>query len=103
MPESMYNRIRQTGGSFYCPTGCHLGLGEGENDKLKKQLEAKTAESDRRWKLWRDTEKQLTAQKAATTRIKNRVAAGVCPCCKRTVKQMAAHMKSKHPDYKEAP
>ena len=33
---------------------------------------------------------------------KNRVAASVCPCCKKTFKQLAAHMKNKHPNYAEA-
>jgi hypothetical protein len=31
------------------------------------------------------------------------VAAGVCPCCKRTVKQLAAHMKEKHPEFVNNP
>lgn len=32
-------------------------------------------------------------------KLKRRVKAGVCPCCKRTFKQLVAHMKHKHPDF----
>jgi Asp-tRNA(Asn)/Glu-tRNA(Gln) amidotransferase A subunit family amidase len=49
---------------------------------------------------------EARGQKAAKTRIKNdrdrirdRVGAGVCPCCNRTFKQLARHMQAKHPDY----
>lgn len=28
--------------------------------------------------------------------------AGMCPCCRRTFKQLAEHMKSKHPDFDPA-
>jgi hypothetical protein len=48
----------------------------------------------------RDTaERRRRAEKAAKTKIKNRVAKGVCPCCNRTFQNLADHMKSKHPDY----
>jgi hypothetical protein len=33
------------------------------------------------------------------TRIRNRIAAGVCPCCTRTFKNVARHIKDKHPTY----
>jgi hypothetical protein len=39
------------------------------------------------------------SEKAAKTRIKNRIKHGVCPCCTRTFANLAAHMKNKHPDY----
>jgi hypothetical protein len=46
--------------------------------------------------------RSLTAHKGHTTRIKNRIAAGVCPCCNRTFKNLARHMGNKHPDYKDS-
>lgn len=39
------------------------------------------------------------AEKAAKTRIKNRIARGVCPCCKRTFQNLAAHMQTQHPGF----
>lgn len=47
---------------------------------------------------------QERAVKAAGTRaskLKLRAANGVCPCCNRTFKQLAAHMSSQHPKYAE--
>jgi len=47
------------------------------------------------------TERRLSAQKGVTTRIKNRVANGVCPCCKRSFTDLRRHMETKHPKYAE--
>jgi hypothetical protein len=46
--------------------------------------------------------RSLAAQKGVTTRIKRRVANGVCPCCKRTFQDLARHMAGQHPRYAEA-
>lgn len=40
--------------------------------------------------------------KGVATRLKNRAAHGVCPCCNRTFQQLARHMSAKHPDFKTA-
>ncbi|MFB3077027.1 MAG: hypothetical protein ACE1Y4_03380 [Lysobacterales bacterium] len=45
------------------------------------------------------TELSRRAHKAAATRIKNRVARGVCPCCNRSFTNLHRHMESKHPNY----
>lgn len=38
-----------------------------------------------------------------TGMLRNRAAAGVCPCCNRTFEQLGRHMTTKHPEYvKEA-
>ena len=39
------------------------------------------------------------AIKGHLTRTKKRIAAGVCPCCKRTFQDLARHMNGQHPDY----
>lgn len=57
-------------------------------------------ESRDSWRKSSETNaRRLSAQRGVTTRIKNRVKHGVCPCCQRTFRQLAAHMKSKHPDF----
>lgn len=43
------------------------------------------------------------AFKGAATRIRTRVAGGVCPCCNRTFAALTEHMKKQHPDYPRAP
>lgn len=98
----------ENGGTWNCPY-CQVGWGyskNNENSILKRKLEkeeqrrrwAEQAEIDRRDELLK-IQKKLSAQKGATTRLKNRMKAGVCPCCTRTFKQLAAHMKNKHPDF----
>jgi hypothetical protein len=98
----------KNGGSWTCPY-CACGWGYSQNNEVSK-LKAKLQKEERR-RLWaeenasqarkdaKESEQRRRAQKAATTRLKNRVKAGVCPCCHRTFKQLQAHMKNKHPDY----
>ena len=56
-----------------------------------------TARADRDLK-----EHQRRGEKAAKTRIKNRIANGVCPCCRRSFQNLHRHMLNKHPDYASA-
>lgn len=44
-------------------------------------------------------ENQRRAEKAAKTRIKNRISKGVCPCCNRTFANLAQHMANQHPGF----
>jgi hypothetical protein len=96
---------RQAGASFYCPNGHALSF-DSENERLKRELE-------------RARESQLAAQRQAARlgtelaqadsenkrlrteagKAKRRAAAGCCPCCKRTISQMARHIRSKHPEF----
>jgi hypothetical protein len=43
----------------------------------------------------------VTRKKNEAKKLRERARAGVCPCCHRTFKQLAAHMANKHPDYAE--
>jgi hypothetical protein len=94
---------------FFCPNGHGQVFSETEEQKLKRRLERKA--EDARWyesqlTHMRDqlqaTERSLRGQKAAKTRIKNRIAAGVCPCCKRTFQNVARHMEGQHPGFAQA-
>lgn len=93
--------------NIYCPLGhAHVPGGARECDSLKKQIESKDraiaslrAAHDQTRAELRDTENRRRAEMAAKTKLQRRVAHGVCPCCKRTFKQLAAHMKRKHAEY----
>lgn len=63
-----------------------------ERDLAKQQLAR--AEDEKR-AAERKAEKALKE----TKRLKKRAAVGVCPCCSRTVGQLARHMKTKHPEF----
>lgn len=81
-----------------------------ERDRLK-QNEAKLRDDVEDAK--RATERQRAradqnlrsarAFKGAATRVRTRVAGGVCPCCNRTFAALTEHMKKQHPDYPRAP
>jgi hypothetical protein len=96
--EDLRNQWRKTKATFYCPNGHPQSYTESEADQLRRQLEA--AQRDAEWQKNRaaSMEKQLVAQRGVVTKLKKRVGAGVCPCCQRTFKQLAAHMQTKHPE-----
>ncbi len=108
----LYRRVvTNAEGSIFCPScGNKTMWRESDDQKKIKQLEQKLqweaaqsarlkVESDR-LKASRDAVKSsLQATKGVVTRMKRRVAAGTCPCCHRTFKQLTAHMANKHPDF----
>ena len=87
---------------FYCPNGHRQSYTESEADRLKRRL----AETERAvaWEKERaaSLDKQLTKERKASARLKRRVSVGVCPCCQRTVSQLARHMQTKHPEFVKA-
>lgn len=96
--------------SFYCPNGHPQHYtGPTPEQKLKRQLEEAQKVIDFNTNRINKLHDNLTiqknktrAEKAAKTRLKNRVKNGICPCCNRSVKQLADHMKMMHPEYVEA-
>lgn len=83
-----------------CPLGHSWAIaGEGEAEKLRKQLDREHTRLAATRDLLRAEERSHTATRGHLTRQRKRVQAGVCPCCGRTFKQLAAHMKTKHPEF----
>jgi hypothetical protein len=91
----------QTG--IYCPHGhSHVIAGESEVEKTRRELEASRDRAAQLAAERDQAEASARAYKGAATRARKRAGAGVCPCCNRTFKQLAQHMKSKHPDFDPA-
>ena len=90
---------------IHCPLGHkHQPAGPSEAERLRCSLSAERARHDQTKAELRETEARRRAEKAAKTRLQKRVANGICPCCKRTFKDLARHMKNKHPEMvQEAP
>ena len=95
-----------TGGDFKCPNGHGLTYGDSEADTLRRErdkLKQRIAYKDDRINSLNQRVDGLQKSRAAVqghlTRVKKRAKAGVCPCCNRTFKQLAAHMAEKHPDF----
>lgn len=91
----------QSGGLWTCPY-CKTGWGypkDNENSRLKRWL----AESEDRIQAALARANEAAAERDAAqtelSKTKKLHTAGVCPCCNRTVSQMARHMKTKHPEY----
>ncbi len=93
--------IRQE--SIYCPLG-HQYI---RASKTKAQREAAdrlawAKASDARASALQDQllaeRRQHAATKGKLTKMRKRIAAGVCPCCNRSFKQVRQHMERQHPD-----
>lgn len=89
------------GEAWHCPY-CQCGwgyTGNSENEKLKKEL---AAERDRKLQALSEANslrESLSQAEKRAAKARKRAAAGVCPCCQRTVSQMARHIATKHPEY----
>lgn len=106
LPDHLQKKLQTEGGNFWCPNGHMQHYTEPTVSRLKKQL----ADAKRLAELrqqWYDAEREdheatrrsLSATKGVLTRTKKRIAAGICPCCKRHFENLQRHMDTKHPDY----
>jgi hypothetical protein len=101
MVDEMFDRRQKTGETFYCPNGHsqHFIVGETKADRFKRLMENERARAD----MWRDqaeaAERSKRAVRGHLTRIRRRIANGVCPCCTRTFQNVERHMENQHPDY----
>lgn len=101
MVDDMYDRRLKSGQNFYCPNGHvqHFVVGQTEEAKLRHRL----ASAEARASSWRDqaeaAERSKRAVRGHLTRIRRRIANGVCPCCTRTFENVERHMESQHPEY----
>ena len=102
-PKAMFEARRADGKSFYCPNGHSLSYRDNENDRIRQErdrlkqnaayLEAETL---RLQEAREAAERRASAMKGQVTRLKNRAANGVCPCCNRTFANLQRHMAAKH-------
>ena len=107
IPQAMFDTCYQEGGYWRCPNGHSRGYSEGsirkELEKEKKRRKWAEENAQRAREEADEAERRRKAQKAATTRLRNRAKAGICPCCNRHFKQLEAHMANKHPDFTPEP
>jgi 3-methyladenine DNA glycosylase Mpg len=88
--------------TFYCPNGhaqSYLAKSAAETLRVSLEREQREAASLRERAI--GAERAKAKAEASLRRHKKRAAAGICPCCTRTVSQLAEHMKAKHPQYRE--
>lgn len=109
IPSAMYDSCVEEGGYWHCPNGHSRGYREGrherdairrERDLLKQKVAQKDDEIKRQRELKEAAEREAAASRGQVTTLRNRAGAGVCPCCNRSFRQMALHMKNKHPNFR---
>lgn len=93
MTDDFMTRRKRDHNSWYC-IACGTNQswrGESDIDKIRRERDA-----------YKQREETIRADLEATRkkmeRLNKRVTRGVCPCCNRTFKQLATHMKNKHPE-----
>ena len=101
VPEIIQDYHRRHGGFSYCPNGhqwgwrqddCEEARTRRERDLLKQQLAQKNDEIAA-------LQERVKREEDASSRLRKRAAAGVCPCCHRSFAALARHMKAKHPNF----
>lgn len=107
VPERFEANRRDDHTRFYCPAG-HSNYFDGKSDadKLRDEL---SREQERRARLessveyWKGRERQkersVRAHKGIVTKMRKRIANGVCPCCHAKFKNLRDHMREQHPDW----
>jgi len=109
MPEVLYDRhvaLGKDGPGWTCPNKCSRIFRASEADELRrerdrlKQDAARLEDNAKRERELREAaERSASARKGVITRLKNRAAAGVCPCCNRSFQNLRNHMSAKHPGF----
>ena len=99
MTMEKYDRCHDYGEDWYCTNGHCRIFTENENTKLTNQLWAAQQETQRAQNRAIQAESLTVRTSKQYYRIRDRVMAGVCPCCNRTFENLARHMQSKHPEF----
>lgn len=99
---------RKRGGYHCCPY-CKTSQGwegeshEAEVKRKEAELQAEINRANERARRAKQDaehfEASRNAYKGQVTRLKNRAAAGMCPCCNRHFTNLERHMGTKHPDF----
>lgn len=89
---------------FWCPNGHELVFKESEVQRLQREVAMARGSAARAARREQFTKRQLAATKGAATKLRKRIANGVCPCCHRSFSNLQRHMKTQHPTFEqEAP
>jgi hypothetical protein len=109
IPKEFRDSLYKNGGSYYCPNGHILSWHETDADRERKQRQAaeqraKQAEAAAaRQRRRADAERRSAiALRGHLTRMRNRIANGVCPvpgCHRSGFVQVMRHLSSKHSDW----
>jgi hypothetical protein len=87
----------------YC--GESRGYGESEADRLRREInEQRLKTQQENFRAEREASRAqanleaFVKERKEKERLKKRIGAGVCACCGRTFRNVARHMRTKHPE-----
>lgn len=112
LPDSLNSQfVARKRHDIYCPLGHSMVPAAPSQAEIERDRERQLREAAERQVQYANsrrtaaeqaltrTEHSLRAQKAAKTRLKNRVKNGVCPCCNRSFVNLQQHMATQHPAF----
>lgn len=106
--EVFLKQRREDHATWYCPNGhpSWFPPGTSEAEKAIKERDAARElarrEAQRRQRAEqeaRTAEYQRRAAKGQLTKLRNRIANGVCPCCNRSFANVRRHIADQHPEF----
>jgi hypothetical protein len=102
VPERFEKDYRLSHKTFYCPKG-HQQSWRGRSDLEQERqrrisAEARAARAEDQAEV---AERRRRAAKGQLTKLRNRIANGVCPWCKRSFSNVLAHVETLHPEHAE--
>ena len=100
MPSDYQQQRQKDHGTFYCPNGhSQYYPADNEVERLKKRLASQRETTQYYRQRMENVEGSLRTTKGQVTKLKKRIANGVCPCCHRHFANLERHMQGQHPDY----
>lgn len=99
MPDYMQSRLKEKGGTFYCPNGHSQHYCKSDNDVLKEKLQREKSARERSEAEAQEWCDKFQSERKDKEKLKTRIKNGVCPCCRRNFVNVNRHMKTKHPEY----
>lgn len=112
IPVELYNSCKRSSKiGFFCAYGHEQVFAREETeeaklrrerDRLVQQMAFKDDQIRAERQKREAADASIMKMLAEKQRTKKRAAAGICPCCHRTVAQMARHMQTKHPNFVQA-
>lgn len=105
-PTEFEKRRREDGRGWYCPNGHTVVYTKTKLDEAREQLQRAERERDQAI-IGRTAaqdqaaaaDRSRAALKDHLTRLRNRIANGVCPCCNRSFVNVRNHITGQHPEW----
>ena len=99
MSEKHQQERRDDHRSFYCPNGhSNYYPSESREERLERQLRAANSQRTHLSDQLQAEKRSAAALRGHITRMKKRIANGVCPCCNRSFANVRRHMQTQHPE-----